>query len=266
MENKGYLYVVGTGLNTLNHITQEAKRHIAQSEHVFHLVPDPLGLSLLKSLNSNLHYLGDCYALTTDRIAAYQLMVKRVMTQLTTAHKVCVVFYGHPGIFVSPSHALIQQAKEQGYVAQMLPGISAEDCLFSDLGIDPASAGCQSYEASYFLLNQVTCNVQAPLILWQLGVLGDFAGERLTCDPKALELLQQKLGKVYPPQHPVTLYEAATLSLYEPRIETLPLAKLTEFNFSQRSTLFIPACSDVVRDESIYLELKKHQLKELNNV
>jgi len=30
----------------------------------------------------------------------------------------------------------------------MLPGISAEDCLVADLGIDPASSGCQSYEAN----------------------------------------------------------------------------------------------------------------------
>jgi hypothetical protein len=35
----------------------------------------------------------------------------------------------------------------------MLPGISAEDCLFADLGIDPGIYGCQSYEATDFLAN-----------------------------------------------------------------------------------------------------------------
>ena len=35
----------------------------------------------------------------------------------------------------------------------MLPAISAEDCLFADVGIDPAMTGCQSYEATDFMIN-----------------------------------------------------------------------------------------------------------------
>jgi hypothetical protein len=35
----------------------------------------------------------------------------------------------------------------------MLPAISAEDCLFADLGVDPADHGCPSYEATDFLVH-----------------------------------------------------------------------------------------------------------------
>jgi hypothetical protein len=40
------------------------------------------------------------------------------------------------------------RSSTDGFDAVMLPGISAEDCLFADLGIDPGMIGCQSFEAT----------------------------------------------------------------------------------------------------------------------
>jgi len=34
----------------------------------------------------------------------------------------------------------------------MLPAISSEDCLYADLGVDPATTGNASYDATDFLL------------------------------------------------------------------------------------------------------------------
>ena len=42
----------------------------------------------------------------------------------------------------------------EGFNAQMLAGISAEDCLFADLGLDPGKNGCQSFEATDFLIRR----------------------------------------------------------------------------------------------------------------
>lgn len=82
------------------------------------------------------------------------------------------VFYGHPGVFVSPSHRTIAIARDEGYAAKMLPGISAEDCLYADLGIDPSSAGCVTYEASDLLLSNRSLVPSSHLILYQVGVIG----------------------------------------------------------------------------------------------
>ena len=81
-------------------------------------------------------------------------------------------FYGHPGVFVSPSHRAIAIAREEGYRARMLPGISAEDCLFADLGIDPSNPGCVSYEASELLIRDLPVVATSHLVLWQVGVVG----------------------------------------------------------------------------------------------
>src|SRR5690606_41924587 len=40
----------------------------------------------------------------------------------------------------------------EGFVARMEPGISAEACLYADLGIDPGRHGVQSMEATHFLV------------------------------------------------------------------------------------------------------------------
>ena len=65
------------------------------------------------------------------------------MLQEVRLGKVVVgVFYGHPGIFVAPSHRAISIARAEGYEAKMLPAVSAEDSLYADLGVDPSRCGC----------------------------------------------------------------------------------------------------------------------------
>jgi hypothetical protein len=53
---------------------------------------------------------------------------------------------------VDPAHESIRRARMEGISACMLPGISAEDCLFAELGIEPSENGCQSFEATDFLV------------------------------------------------------------------------------------------------------------------
>jgi hypothetical protein len=103
------------------------------------------------------------------------MMSELTLKYLREGLNVCVVYYGHPGVFVMPSHDSIRQARAAGFEAIMLPGISAEDCLFADLGIDPGRIGCQSFEATDFLVNRRKFDTSSHLILWQIGVIGDLS-------------------------------------------------------------------------------------------
>jgi hypothetical protein len=87
--------------------------------------------------------------------------------------EVCVVFYGHPGVFVQPAHEAIRVARLEGFTARMLPGISAEDCLFADIEVDPGVYACQSFEATDFLVRKRKFDPRSPLVLWQIGSIGD---------------------------------------------------------------------------------------------
>jgi hypothetical protein len=112
----------------------------------------------------------------------------------------------------------------------MLPGVSTEDCLFADLGIDPA-AGCQSYEATDFLLNGRRIDTSAALVLWQAGVVGDLR-YRQGPATDGLRVLVDHLLHLYPGDHRVMAYEAATLPVFGSRAVPVPLGELAEAELS----------------------------------
>ena len=95
-----------------------------------------------------------------------------MLTHVRRGQNVVGVFYGHPGVFVSPSHRSIEIARKEGFTAKMLPGISAEDCLFADLGIDPAIPGCVTYEATDMLVRNKPLVPSSHLIVYQVGCVG----------------------------------------------------------------------------------------------
>ena len=150
---QGVLVVVGSGIQVTTHLTYQAESVIKQADKVFYVIPDSLGDKWMLSLNSNAESLSPLYKNRNRRLDVYQAMVEHILTAVRAGKKVCAVFYGHPGVFVLPSHEAIKQAKAEGYEAWMCPGISAEDCLFADLNVDPATDGCQTYEATDFLVN-----------------------------------------------------------------------------------------------------------------
>ncbi len=233
--------VVGSGLITPQHITQEAIRHIQAADIVFHIVPDPLGVEYLSSLNTNLHSLADCYHQTDNRKDTYQMMVDRIIRSVKQEKYVVAIFYGHPGVFVTPSFDCIEILQNEGFKAKMLPGISAEHCLYADLLFDPGTLGSQAYEATYFLVYKISINCTSPLIIWQLGVVGDTSfSTDLKPSSNGMAMLQDKLLQYYPETHKVFIYEAATLPGFKPRIDQTNLSDLSKMKVTEISTLYVP--------------------------
>lgn len=239
-KKQGSLWVVGTGIMAAAHCSQEALAAIRSADVVFAAVPDPLGLHWLESLPITLQRLDDLYHSCPNRLATYHAMTQRIMAAVRAGKQVCAVFYGHPGVFVLPSHLAIEQARAEGYEAEMLPGISAADCLFADLGIDPSHPGCQMYEASAFLFWQYAISPHAALILWQVGVVGDHTLTLREPSKKGLHVLREQLFNYYPKQHPVCLYEATRSPLEPPRRDWLRLSDLPDAAVNGYTTLYVP--------------------------
>ena len=95
-----------------------------------------------------------------------------MLREVRKGHHVLGVFYGHPGVFVSPTHRALALASKEGYYAKMLPGISAEDYMFADLDFDPSVYGCMTCEASELLLRNRRLNPSTHNIIWQVGSVG----------------------------------------------------------------------------------------------
>jgi Tetrapyrrole (Corrin/Porphyrin) Methylases len=248
MGRAGSLVVVGTGIKTFMQATLETVHHLKAADKVVYLVSDPVTQSWLHGLNANSENLAGYYAPGKHRRQTYDEVVTHTLKAVRDGLNVCAAFYGHPGVFVNPSHEAIRQAKAEGYRAVMLPGVSAEDCLYADLGLDPGVAGCQSYEATDFLVHRRVVDTRSALILWQIGVIG-----RTDFQPRfearaGLEILVEVLGRLYPPDHVVTVYEAAQFPVCDPGIKPVRLADLPGFAIGSISTLFVPPLSRAVPD------------------
>lgn len=165
-------------------------------------------------------------------------MVDEILAPVRAGSRVCAVFYGHPGVFVAPSHAAVERARAEGYRARMLPAISSEDCLFADLGVDPADHGWQSYEATDFLLRGYEPDPSAALVLWQVDAIGKLDSSPEP-EPHGLPLLAERLAELYPPEHELVFYRASTYPIAGPQIERVRLAALAELAAPPAPTLYI---------------------------
>lgn len=234
------LCVVGTGIGMAGQLSAEARAAIIGADVLLTLTGDPLIDAWLSSLNKARFGLERHYAEAPDRPTAYERMADHILAELRAGKRVCAAFYGHPGVFVTPSHDAIARARAEGFGAIMLPGISAEDCLFADLGVDPGACGCQSYEARDFFVHARNIDTSAALILWQIAVIGDGAFVELCARPSALRALSLVLREYYPAQHQVAVYVAATLPTEQPRIHWTELELLEFSPVDQASTLYVP--------------------------
>jgi precorrin-2 methylase len=248
MSREGSLACVGTGMMLGAHMGPRARATIEQADVVFAAVSDPLVELWVQQMHPDVRSLQPCYAEGKSRRDTYREMVEAMLVEVRAGRRVCGAFYGHPGVFAQVPHHAVAQARAEGYDAHMEPGVSAEDCLYADLGIDPGTYGCQHYEASQFMFYRRRIDPSAYLVLWQVGVAGDRSLRRFSTGQGHRQLLVERLAEDYPADHPITLYEAATLPITTPRMEEMPLSGLVAAELSLQTTLVVPPGMPLQRD------------------
>lgn len=241
--NKGSLAVVGTGINVGRQTTAAAKQQIENADIVFAAVANDLALAWLRKHNSNVVNMAELYSEGKSRVLTYREMVDSMTQAVYQGQRVCGVFYGHPGVFAWATHQSIRILKQQGYDAYMEPGISAENCLVADLGLDPGEHGCLAIETTQFLFFKHQLCPHKLVILWQIGLTGDyeFLTQHLPENYRGLTILTEELLKYYPSKHEVILYEASIMAIEPPRIDRIFLEDLPLAKTSAISTLVIPS-------------------------
>ncbi|EJC98133.1 tetrapyrrole methylase [Fomitiporia mediterranea MF3/22] len=239
---KGSLTIAGSGIASIKHMTLETVSHIKEVEKVYYIVSDPATEAYIKD-----NAVGTCFDLRVfydtnkPRYESDVQMSEVMLRDVRAGHSVLGIFYGHPGVFVSPSHRAIAIAKEEGFQARMLPGISAEDYLFADIGFDPAVHGCMSYEATELLVRNKPLNTSTYNIIWQVGALG---AEAMVFDNAKFSLLVDRLERDYGSDHKVVHYIGAILPQADSTIEAHTVSDLRKEDivkqFNAISTLYIP--------------------------
>jgi len=255
--SKSSLKVVGIGIQLVTHVTLQTSHAIENADEVFYLTADDASEEWIKRLNPKSKSLDSHYSTEISRKHTYNCMVTEVLDALQRGSNVCLVSYGHPGVFAYPMHEAVRQAKSLGYRAVMYPAISCEDVLFADLGVDPGQGGCQTFEATDFLLYQRRFDPTSHLILLQVGVIGITALPKQVEIPnrKGLHLLSEYLFDSYKVDHQVALYEASPFILSDARIEWFCLSDLHEIGFTAISTLYVPPVNKRSPDTNMLISL-----------
>ena len=251
MTKQGSLACVGLGMMLGAHLAPRSRSLMEQADVVFVLVSDPLVELWVQEMRPDMRSLQPYYREGTSRLKSYGEMVAAMLAEVRAGRRVCGVFYGHPGVFALVPHKAIREAREAGFDAHMEPGISAEDCLYADLGIDPGAYGCQHYEASQFMAYRRTIDPSAYLVLWQVGMAGDRSLARFSTGVAYRRVLVDLLRQDYPADHPVIAYEAATLPIAGPRMETLRLSALAEADLRLQTTLVLPPARAMQRNHAV---------------
>lgn len=257
MPGAGTLIIVGTGIQWSGQTTLAARRAIEEADRVLYGVADPWTAKWVRGLNPHAQALpygrGD-----TPRRLAYLAMVEHILAPLREGLRVCAVFYGHPGVFTRASHEALQRARQEGFEARMLPGVSFLDCLYADLGVDPGREGCQVFEATDFLVRGRRFDVHSPLVLSQVGSIGHlgfFDASNTERIQRGLTVLVEELVRHYPGTHELILYEAALLPVEPPRMERVALAGLAAARVSDITTLYVPPVGPAPEDARMLARL-----------
>lgn len=251
----GQLICVGTGMRMAGQITPLAQSYIENADVVVSAVPNIFTREWIQSIAKDficvLDHYDDCKVDGKNRSDTYRRMADTILAQVRLGKTVCAAFYGHPGIFACIAHIAIKDARAEGYRAEMLPGVSALDCLVADLGLDPGRMGLQSFEATQFMIYQRRIDPTALLVLWQPFLAGELSMKRFESTPERIQVLVDKLARDYPLDHEVILYEAATTPFETTRIERLALHELPHATMVGATTLVIPAARTLERDQSV---------------
>jgi hypothetical protein len=235
---KGSLIIVGSGIKSLAHMTLEARSWIEKADVILYLLADPASEVWIKKNYPESIDLSRLYSEHFQRSDIYEAMVEEMMVPVREGKVVCSVFYGHPGVFVTPTHEAIKVAQAEGYSARMLPGVSATDCLYADLAFNPSEDGIQFYEATDLLVYNRVLHPENNVVIWQIGLVGNPTS---LDDSSKLPVLIDYLCGFYNPECEVVHYQGSVFVVCAPVIERLPLRDLGKgCKVTSMSTLYIP--------------------------
>lgn len=233
------LVIVGTGIKSFSHLTNETIAYIKNSDLVLYSLNEPLMAEWIRKTNTNSKSLDDEISEEIRRIDNYTRITNYIVSAVKEFQHVCVVFYGHPTVFAKSALDAAKLLKCSGFKTYIFPGISAEACLFADLYIDPGSHGLMSYEATDMLLRKKMIDVCSHLIIWQVGLIGAF-GSIHEYNNHRITILKKYLQQFYSDEHAMIAYEAALYPHTNPRIENFMLKNIDTVQLTSLTTLYVP--------------------------
>ncbi|XP_060068691.1 uncharacterized protein LOC132548816 [Ylistrum balloti] len=255
----GSLTIIGSGIKSVSHFTLESLSELKSANDVFFCVADPVTERFIKRLRPDAL---DLYVLYDDdkkRIVTYVQMAEFGLHQARKGRHVCMVFYGHGGVFVLPSQRALHIAKKEGIPTKMLAAVSTETCLFADLAVDPSIPGLQTLEATDFLIRNRPINTDFHVVIWQVGCVGDIGFRRKGYHNDHFNILIEKLQEIYGKDYEIIHYIPAHYPIASSKVRNVALCYLLNPEEMKQvtgvSTFYIPPKTSSQLDIDMALKL-----------
>ena len=197
------LYLVGLGIDCRAHLTREGEKALKQARVILHIDEDH---RWLRKLNPSVVDLKKMYWSGDERLAVYERIRARIITEMEGGPGVAFATYGHPMIFDRIANGLISHCRQNGRSVRVVNGISSLDTLATDLGIEYGQ-GLQLYDATHVVTQAQPLNPRAHALLLQIGEFGCSRTSNVIdrAAPRRYLPLIDHLKKFYPPSHRVTI-------------------------------------------------------------
>lgn len=259
----GSLVMVGCGMKGISQFTLEGVAYIERADIVFYNVTTPDVERFIQQKNPNSYDLTTLYGPDIPRRRTYSDMVRVMVSEVRKGRNVVGVFTGHPGVAADAPHKAVNVARYAGFQAALLPGVSAEACLFADLGVDPFVPGCQTVEATELLITERPLAIDSHIIIFQVGLIGidslPFDYEQQVSNPR-LRFLQERLSRDYGEDHTVIHYIASPIPGCDDVVERYTVGDIAKPHVTKRitilSTFYIPPKGRKKHSQSILEKIR----------
>ncbi len=213
----GSLVVVGAGIMAVNQMTIEARGWIEAADKVLSSGVDPITERWIAGLNEKAETVSDTEAAPC------------ALNYVREGLIVCAVHGGDARVWLEVARICRIESRR----ATLVPGVSTEDCLFSDLGIDPLQDGVQIYDATDYLVHGRERITSAGLVLRRMGQAKNARG---FCD----SALARDLKASYGAEHEAVLYEPARYSVFDPTVRRCTIGQLGGLAVTAQTSLYVP--------------------------
>jgi precorrin-3B methylase len=249
-----HLYLVGLGIHGAAQVTRETEAILRRCTRVYYAHADPTVADYSAELGPRVVNVARYYADARSFRRTYEAIAAVVTRSAAKWPPVALATYGHPLVYVSVANWLLERLPRRGLRVKALPAVSALDCLFVDLRLNPADAGLQMYDANDLLLKRRPLQPDVPCLIWQPGIVESTYDAKGWSRPQRFHRLRDYLLGFYAKTHEVIVAVSANVSSRRaPRLKRVGLGRLETAcrELDLGGTLFIPPThSRPVADES----------------
>ncbi len=235
--------VIGAGVSPSANITLQSIEIIKKSECIVYF-SDPQLVKMFDDMKVKQYIsLDDLYFHGAVDDDAYQAILSRILSLLSTYNNVVFIQQGNPRFGVSLIDMLEEASISHGFNLDVFPAVSSFDSMIIDVKRDPLEHGTVIVDANRLLLFSYKMEPSHDYYIYHICSVGtkktniDNASE----DNK-LELLQQKLTEIYPKNHQCSIIQTSGVGRNNAIIRNIEVSSLVNniIDISFGTSLFIP--------------------------